>query len=355
MMNYHLIENIQFLQSPLLVLGILLPIFTGLQSCNREDIPGTACMVSGGIISEYVDPDGNHVRISDNGEAYLIEEGKCNFAVQFFEPGFFEDNYLVADSGTFLKADEGAFFKTFDSFEENFEDYSEPLEFLITDITDRNHFFSSFTLQSPSAKTVDAYVDLKKCIFNGSCDFIDNRFDLMPDPLDASNQVLRFFSVAPSFDMVTSKCSISSTLVVFREGDDFWYEARYYIENVLPTTIADFESSHFEGGPGPRLIFKDNHLAVENKFGEKITYRQVPGSEVVFPLNQWVKVKVHLRYDVEVGTIQLWQDDQLIIDAVGPNMLLNFWIQDRIEVGISATSDEVTLYMDDIRFSHSPL
>ena len=202
---------------------------------------------------------------------------------------------------------------------------------------------------------MEAYVDLRKCILDGSCDFIDNRFDLMPDPINASNQVLKFFSVAPSSDMITAKSSISSTLVLFREGDDFWYEARYYIEDLLPTTIADFESSYFEGGPGPRLIFKGDQLAVENKFDEKITYRQEPGNEVTFPLNQWVKVKVHLKYDVEEGTIRVWQDDQLIIDAVGPNIPLNFWVQDRIEVGISATSSEVVLYVDDIKFSHSPL
>ncbi len=354
-MTYRLMENTQSLQTPLLKMVMLLSILIGLQSCNQEEVSETDCMVSGGIISEYVDPEGNQIRIFENGEAYLIEEGKCNFAVQFFEPGFFEDNYLDTDSGTFLKVEENVFFQTFESFEENFEDYSQPLEFFISDVTDRSRFFSSFTLQSPSAKTVDAYVDLQKCIFDGSCDFIDNRFDLMPDPLNASNQVLKFFSVAPSSDMVTAKCSIGSTLVLFRAGDDFWYEARYYIENALPTTIADFESSHFEGGPGPRLIFKGNHLAVENKFGEKITYRQTPGSEVTFPLNQWVKVKVHLKYDLEMGAIQVWQDEQLIIDAVGPNIPLNFWVQDRIEVGISATSVEVILYVDDIKFSRSPL
>jgi len=293
-------------------------------------------------------------RIFDNGEAYLIEDGKCSFAVQLFEPGFFEDHYLETDSGTFLIDEDNVFFQPFESFEEDFERYMESLDFFIRDVNDRSRFFSAFTMQSPSAKTVDNYVELRKCIFDGSCDFIDNRFDLVPDPLDASNQVLKFFSVAPSSDMVTAKSSISSTLVLFQSGDDFWYVARYYIEDVLPTTIADFESSYFEGGPGPRLIFRGDHLAVENKFGEKITYNQAPGTEVSFPLNQWVKVKIHLKYDVEAGTIQVWQNDELIIDATGPNMPLDFWIQDRIEVGISATSQEVVLYVDDIKFSNRP-
>ena len=58
---------------------------------------------------------------------------------------------------------------------------------------------------------------------------------------------------------------------------------------------------------------------------------------------------------MEEGIIQVWQNDQLIIDTIGPNMPLSFWVQDRIEVGISATSEEVVLYIDDIKFSHSSL
>jgi len=340
---------------PPAALAMLLAVLIGLPSCNQDDIPEVDCMISDDIILEYIDTEGRKIRVFENGDAYLVEEGECNFAVQFFEPGFFEEHYLETDSGTFLKVEENVFFQTFESFEEDFDDRLETLDFFISDLSDRSRFFSAFTLQSPSAKTVEAYVDLRNCIFDGSCTFIDNRFDLMPDPLDASNQVLKLFSVAPSSDMITAKSSISTTLVLSQEGDDFWYEARYYIENVLPTTIADFESSYFEGGPGPRLIFRGDQLAVENKFNEKITYLQVPGNEVAFPLNQWVKVKVHLKYDVEEGIIQVWQDDQLIIDTIGPNMPLSFWVQDRIEVGISATSDEVVLYIDDIKFSHSSL
>lgn len=353
--SYRFISMISFSQDTAMILSVLLAIFMGFTSCNQDENPEGDCMVTEGIALEYTDPEGLHIRVFNNGDAYIIEEGNCSFAVQFFKPGFFDEHYIETDSGTLLKVEEGVYFAPFDSFEEDFEDYEETLDFLITDVNDRSRFFSAFTLQSPSAKTVDAYVDLRKCIIDGSCDFIDNRFDLAPDPTDPSNQVLKLFSVAPSPDMVTAKSSISSTLVLFQEGNDFWFEGRFFIEKGLPTTLADFETSYFEGGPGPRLIFKGDYLSVENKFNEKITYHQTAGSEVSFPTDKWVKVKVHLRYDLEAGIIRVWQDDQLIIDALGQNMPLTFWIQDRIEVGITATSEETILYLDDFKFSHDPL
>jgi len=151
-MTYLLMENTQSLQTPLLKMVILLSILIGLQSCNQEEVSETDCMVSGRIISEYVDPEGNQIRIFENGEVYLIEEGKCNFAVQFFEPSFFEDNYIDTDSGTFLKVEENVLFQTFESFEENFEDYSQPLEFFISDLTDRSRFFLIIYFAKPFSK-----------------------------------------------------------------------------------------------------------------------------------------------------------------------------------------------------------
>ncbi len=344
-MNYSPIITISF--GSLLFTSIL---FT---SCHQPEPLASSCDISSKIALEYTDTEGRQIRVFENGEAYYVKQGECNFADQFFEPGFYSKHYIETDSGTLLIAGENQYFRPFASFIEDFDSYSEAIDLFITDINERGKLFSAFTLQSPSTKTVEDYISLRNCILNSSCEFIDNRFDLVPDPSDPSNQVLRFFSVAPSADMVTAKSSISSTLVLFKQGDDFWFEARYFIEDVLPTTIADFESSFFEGSPGPRLIFKGNHLAVENKFNEKITYKQPLNNEVVFPLNQWVKVKIHLKYGLEEGIIQVWQDDQLIINELGQNMPLDIWIQDRIEVGLSATNYEGVLYLDDMRFSHN--
>ncbi len=331
---------------------LLVPFFF-LTACNNDndDITDT-CLSDDQLAYGYTSEDGTEIRIYDNGEAYVLEEGRCSLVAQYFVPGFFEATYVETDTGICIRVDETTFFKPFLAHEETFEGYANFRELIIEDATQTDRLFTNFTMQSPSAKTVNEYVDLQNCILNETCDFIDNRFGIGVDPGDESNPVLEFYSVTPSSDMVTSKSSLVSTLLYFEQGDDFWFEAKYYIDGPLPTTIADFESSYFLESPGPRLIFRGEYLAVENKFGDKITYNQPDATKVAFPTNEWVTVKVHLQYDTSNGIIQVWQNDQLIIDESGRNMPLDIWIQNRVEIGITATSAETTLYLDDLKFSN---
>lgn len=320
-----------------------------LGSCSTDDLQIVTCVDGMLPIYEYTNPDGIHVQVYNNGEAYIIEDGVCEFGAQFFTPGF-EDVYVRNENGVFIDVD-GVLFKAFRNFTEDFEELADDFDFLISDISPTDRLFDGFTMQSPSAKTVEEYVQLRQCILNETCDFIDNRFDLVPDPVDADNAVLKFYSIAPSTDMVTAKSSIVSSLLFFEKGDDFWFEGNFYLEGDYPTTIADFESSYFEGSLGPRIFFDNDVLFVENKFGPKLKFEQAEGSKISFPKNQWVTLKIHLKYDEVNGEIELWQDDQLIIDATGPNMPVDFWIQDRLEIGITATAAETTLYVDDVRIS----
>ncbi len=303
------------------------------------------------VVSEFVNQGGERIRIFEDGKAYFVNKSGCSFAAQYFDPNFYSDTYLNTDSGIYLIISEGEYLSPIRSQFLDFEGFDNTLDIFRKDIAQDSLFLNSFTLQSPSTPTVDDYVALRKCIFDGSCDFIDNKFELSQDPLNQNKTVLKFFAVPPSPSMITSKSSVSTTLSYFEKGDDFWFEAKYYISGELPTTLADFESSFFFESPGPRIIFRGDYLAIENKFNEKLTYVQPEESEVPFPMNQWVKLKLHLKYDDQNGKVQMWQDDLLIIDQSGPTIPLDFWIQDRIELGISATSNECTLYMDDLRFS----
>lgn len=325
-------------------------------SCGNDEASDTSCLLlSDQLAYSYTDEEGNLIQIYDNGEAYLIDNGDCTFIAQYFIPGFFEETYVRTDSGTCIILDANNVFKPFRNHEIDFEGITDKLDLIIENESQTDRIFTNFTLQSPSAKTVNEYVALQNCILDGSCDFIDNRFDFAESPTESGNQVLRFFSVAPTADMVTAKSSIVSSLVFFEKGDDFWFEAMYYVDGPLPTTIADFESSFFEGSPGPRLIFREDNLVVENKFGDKLNFVQTAGQEITFPTEQWIKIKVHLRYDENNGIIQVWQDDVLIIDTSGQNIPLNIWVQNRLEIGITATDNETTLYMDNIRISDEPI
>ncbi len=319
-------------------------------ACSKDPIVVRRCPEAM-LISEFVNTDGLTIRIYEDGNAYFVNEGACTFAATYYDPGFYEETYNRTDSGVYIIVDENTYLPPIRTTSLDFEGFGDAIDLIRTEIDQTELFLTNFTLQSPSAPTVDEYVDLQNCILNGTCDFIDNRFDLAEDPMNASNTVMKFYSVPPSQDMITSKTSVSTSLSYFEQGDDFWFEAKYFIEDNLPTTLADFESSYFLESPGPRIIIRGDKLAIENKFGEKLTFNQPEGTSQSFPLNQWVTVKVHLKYDEINGVVQLWQDGVLLIDETGPNLPLDISIQNRVEMGITATQKECTLYLDDVRFS----
>ena len=321
-----------------------------LMGCSKDPVMDNRCPEAM-LISEFVNTDGLTIRIYEDGNAYILEEETCTFAAAYYDPGFYEETYNRTDSGVYIIIDAETYFAPIREATLDFEGFGEAIDLIRTDLDQTELLLTNFTLLSPSTPTVDEYVALQNCLLNNTCDFIDNRFDLTEDPEDASNTVLRFYSVAPSANMVTSKTSVTTTLSYFEKGDDFWFEAKYYIKDNLPTTLADFESSYFLESPGPRIIFRGDRLAIENKFGEKLTFNQPESTGKSFPLNQWVTVKVHLKYDEINGIIQLWQDGVLLIDETGPNLPLDFSIQNRLEMGITATQKECTLYLDDVRFS----
>ena len=322
--------------------------------CEDDSPSQSGCTGLGTLLADFNNDEGLQFHIYDDGKAYQVENGNCLFEAQYFDPDFYEQTYIDTDSGTFVKVDNDTIFKPIRAFEETFEGYQSALDLIRTDLSQEHLVFSNFTLQSPATPEVDDYNDLKNCILAANCDFIDNRFELAQDPVDANNSVLKFYSLDPTQEMVTAKCSMTSDLVMFKAGDDLWFEAKYYLESGIPTTLVDFESSHFLGYPGPRIIFRNDQVAVENKFLDKLEFVQNPGNSLDFPINEWVKIKVHLNFDTSQGVIQVWQDDQLIIDAIGQNIPLDNWIMNALEIGISATSQETTIYMDDVRLSDQP-
>ena len=344
-------NRFQIIMKNLLLIVTSFIIIISLNSCNNDDSEPAFCLTNEPEY-EFISDDGSLIRIFENAEIYLINNNDCSYLGQYYDLNFFDQVYNRTDSGTFINLGENNYFKPFNEIELDFDTEESILDLIILDESQTDRIFTNFTMQSPSAKTVNEYVALQNCILDETCDFIDNSLGLIPNPDDNSDQIMEFYAVSPSSDMVTSKASISSSLLFFEKGDNFWFEAKYYIDGDIPTTIADFESTYFLENPGPRLIFKQNHLAVENKFGDKITYRQPTGQEVDFPTDQWVTVKVHLRYHESDGIIQVWQDDNLIIDQTGRTIPVSNWIQNKLEIGITATDDETTLYLNDLRFSN---
>jgi hypothetical protein len=321
-------------------------------SCQQDDNTKelNTCN-SNGLLETFTTPAGEEIFIYEDGKLYTNDNGSCTFALQYFETYFLENNYVTDNSGTFLK-EGGNLFPTKNNYIEDFENQSAFKDLFISSLSDTDLYWTNFTLQSPAAPEVSDYVALSECILDETCTFIDNKIELVNDPIDASNKVIKFTSVAPTANMITSKSSISSTINFYLKDADVWFQADYYIESGMPFSIVDFENTYFFQSPGPRVIIRNNKLEFENKFGAKLNIENNTGMTV--PENQWFKLKVHLKYSNENnGIIELWQDETQIISATGINLPTSNSIQNILEVGVTASSEGCVLLFDNMRISET--
>ncbi len=327
----------------------ILPVILLLSSCKED--PEANCPSEDQIESQFTQPSGEELIITKDGKAYRVFPDGCQYVFDYYNNDFRSENYADNNGEISIITPEGNI-PILTAFSEDFESYSDFVSVFFTTIQEASEkVWGSMTLQSPSAKTVDEYVALRKCIIDGTCDFIDNRISLVEDPKDANNRCLKFEAVSKTEDMVTSKSSIQSPLLYFENGDDLWFSADFLIQDELPTSLADFENEFFEGNPGPRVIISNNKLAIENKFGDKRIYRHV--RDITIPMDQWFNVVVHFKFSPDTdGLIELWQDGVQLISANGVNLPLINSIQNSLEIGISATESKSTVFVDNVKLDH---
>ncbi|MBK7033178.1 MAG: heparin lyase I family protein [Ignavibacteria bacterium] len=326
--------------------------FSLLISCTSSIVDPQDCPAEKDILTTITDSDGNVYTVGTDGFVYKNVGNGCERVLKYFEPGFEAANYERRGDSVFYKTPQGLF-PARNSFIESWDRYATFGEVFIQEIRHVDRYWNTMTLQSPLAPSVSDYVALRTCIFNGTCTFRDNRIDLATDPTNTANKVMKFTAVAPSMGMVTSKSSMESTTAYFKKGSELWYEARYYFTSQLPFSIADFESGWIDQSPGPRIVISGGALAVENKFGNKLMFRQA--TPIAIPIGKWVKVKVHFVFHEENGRIELWQDGVRVLDVDAPTLPLSIAIQNNIEVGITATSQACEVLVDDVRLSPLPL
>lgn len=323
-----------------------------LVSCNGSAVAPSSCPQEKDILSTIIDADGTTYTVATDGYVYKMNGSACERFLKYFEPGFEDANYVRRGDTVYYTTPQGLF-PARNSFTETWDRYGAFADMFIQAKEHSDRFWNTMTLQSPLAPTVSDYVALRTCILNGTCSFRDNRIDVVQDPQNASNKVMRFTAVAPSAGMVTSKASIESTTAYFKRGSNLWFEARYLFASTLPYSIADFESGWFDQSPGPRIVISGGAFAVENKFGNKLMFRQ--SAPVPIPIGTWVTVKIHLVFHEEHGRIELWQDDVRILAVDAPTLPLLIAVQNNVEVGISATSQACVVYVDNVRLSPLPL
>ena len=290
--------------------------------------------------------------LGTDGKVYSQNADGCQFVEQYFDPNFLNSNYVFKGNKIYEYADTKELIKTKQHIEEDFEGYTKFVDLFMNSITDTLKNWNDVVLQSPTNPSIEDYVALRKCLMNETCDFDDNRIDFASDPITITNTCLKFTSFAPTPSMVTSKSSIENAILFIDKGDELWYEADYYIDEGMPTTIVDFENKWFNQSPGIRLIFDDQQaLAVELKYGSKPYYRQMDANKVSFPKKQWVRVKVYFFMDEgSGGKIKVWQDGVEIVNLTGKTLPTANSIQTNLEIGITATAQNTVMFIDNLVF-----
>lgn len=213
--------------------------------------------------------------------------------------------------------------------------------------------WTTMSLLSPKAKTVEDYAQLRRAIFAGSGKFRDNGIFPERSNVQSGQGAARFVSVAPTDDMGTAKSMLENNQLWFVKGDELWFRGHFYLSKGIPFTIVDFQERGRYKSPGPRIaIWAQSHIGVELKAHPKPKLRQ---KVAIVPTEQWFELKVHLSLDDDEGAVQVWQDGKIIIDGrmrtlANANSILN-----ALEVGITATSEATELIVDDVEISHDPL
>lgn len=287
--------------------------------------------------------DGQTFAVVD-GRGYLVgSDGELEFVTDLYTPGEAQEAFDVDNGTLFRLGDDGARYEVPDRLAMGFENAG-----TLVDLIGANRGWTSFNLQSPAAPSIPDYVALRDRILTEGADFRDNRVEPSQDEMHSGAASLRTHAVTSTSEVPVSKASISTLLLHAVEGDTVDVSAWFLIESGMPVGLMDVESSFVENSPGMRILADSlGRLRVELKWADKPTYR----SDAVMPSDRWTQLRLRFRLDAgSEGTVELWVDDDLVVDAVGQTLPLTDTILDRFEIGITANNDlgPVVMFIDDI-------
>lgn len=303
---------------------------------------------------------------TDDGKFYVVDDGNAYREVQpretwelvmrVFDPEEIKRSYVTEKGKTYrIAPDTQKRFEVQNEWAESFEDLGNGLPGLLELVDEPRQRWGAFTLQSPAAPTVSDYGAHRNDMLAGRATYRDCRVEPTTEKSHTGNKSLKCFAPEKPYSLITCKASLSSPLVYFRDGDDFWFEAYYWTEQGLPLTLIDLECEFVAEHPGIRLrIFDDETLGVELKALDKPTYRQPAENRTPFPRNKWVHVKVHFALSTTDGKMEVWQDGKMVLDRTALTLPFRSAIYNSLEVGISAHSNPdqpCVLFLDDLRCS----
>lgn len=298
-----------------------------------QNLPG---YLESAVISEYT------YVLKTDGKLYLydINTGSLTYLMDYFDPYFHDTNYIYY-YGTLYQVDPetGILYEVFTNYSDLFDTYSSFADFINTGN------WSGAQLLSPLVPTQEEVNDLIDCLVAGTCNFKDNY--IIPYT-DGGGNTLKCYC-EPGNTTNTWKAALIKNRFYFKKGDviSFLLQVRVNPSNTINGgfTIFDIGSSWAYQGTKLRLIFRNDKLAVELRWLNNEDYLQ-SGSGTDFPINEWVDIDGKFTLsDEDDGRVEIWQNNNKIIDVNKRTMGWSGFIYNVLECGITAnatTSAQIT-------------
>lgn len=137
---------------------------------------------------------------------------------------------------------------------------------------------------------------------------------------------------------------------------ELWAETWFYVPdagNCEGLFLWDVEESAANNA-GLRIHCKSDpetgvdYLKMNSEFGP--SFQPAPPF-IQFPFDQWVRVRVYVKFHIRRGIVRIWIDERLVLDATGPTARRWRSIYDSIQWGatINASDRPQTVYFDDVK------
>ncbi len=171
-----------------------------------------------------------------------------------------------------------------------------------------------------------------------------------------------------------SKAAIRRQLFDFGKGDDVYVSGWFYFKGPVDKRTAELQNLNQSmflslrsrngtlrniGEPGPGLFFSFRNsigLRYDNWLPAMDIVQQDLLERVHVPLNEWVKIKMHLKLsDVSSeGLVEIWMNDQKIVGERAATLPTDKMKYSILEVGIGSNlnlDESQTMYVDNLSVS----
>ncbi|MFA6422237.1 MAG: right-handed parallel beta-helix repeat-containing protein [Candidatus Buchananbacteria bacterium] len=145
----------------------------------------------------------------------------------------------------------------------------------------------------------------------------------------------------------------NKTIDLYDEGSTVWMRGWVYVANPI-TSASNFDIFRLGNTSTAATtlalrVLNTNNISIKlNSVGRTYSVLQSAEPFETFPTGQWVKLKIKVKVSDTVGSIIVWQDDKIILNAAGLDTLLVGKSWNKALWGVYADQSDALVYWDDI-------